>query len=259
MCSIIRHMTMQVPQNQYSRFSRRYLVQQAMGSERYKYSKAVQFKKRRHVSRSGTPDPPDLSRNWSNIPEDKSSYCSALMHGQLCSTFYRMSPRNRDSASIQYFGEWSKIKCPKLRKEMQQVFERAFRCKLPRNEEIRRQIRSESPTAQRRHQPATQRKDRSAKSRRSRDRAEDQEQEQVKERKRNMTVPGPLAKHGQAHNAEAEDIITKMETLIDQIGTSMISGWTAACDESYEKFTDFAERIRSLRKISEELSFLIDD
>ena len=230
-------------------------------TERYKYRKAVLSKKRRHVSRSGTPDPPDLSRDWSNTPEDK-SYCSALMHAQLCYTFYRMSPRSRHSASIQYYAAWRKIKCPKLSKDMQQVFERAFMCKLPLDEESRRQIRSESPTAQRRHHPSTQREDRTlSKSRRSRDRADVQEQEQVKEMKRNMTVPGPLAQHGQAHNAEAEDIfiITQMETLIDHIGTSMKDGWTRACDESYDKFTDFAESIRSLKKISEELSFLIDD
>ena len=252
---------MQVPQNQYSRFSRRYLVQQAMGSEHYKYRKAAQCKKRQHVSLSATLDPPDLSGVWSNRPEDK-SYCSLLIYAQAYSTFYRMSHRDRHSASIDYYAAWSKIKCPKLKKEMRVVFERAFRRTLPRNEENRRQIRSESPMAQRRHHPATQREDRTfVKSRRSRDRAEVQEQEQVKERKGNMTVPGPLAQHGQAHNAEAEDIfiITQMETLIDHIGTSMKDGWTRACDESYDKFTDFAESIRSLKKISEELSFLIDD
>lgn len=258
MCSIIRHLTMQVPQNQYSRFSRRYLVQQAMGSECYKYRKAAQCKKRQHVSRSGTPDPPDLSRGWSNRPEDK-SYSSALMYAQRYSTFYHMSYRDRQSASIDYYAAWSKIKCPKLKKEMRVVFERAFRRTLPRNEENRRQIRSESPMAQRRHHPATQRGDRTlVKSRRSRDRAEVQEQEQVKERKGNMTVPGPLAQHGQAHNEEDEAIIAKMQTLIVKIGTSMKDGWAAACDESIENCTNFAECIRSLPKISKELSFLID-
>ena len=217
------------------------------------------YKRRRHASRnrSYSRDPPDLSRDWSQRVGD--DYClSALVHAATLSTFSHMSPRDQDRQSMQYYQRWNKIQCPILKNHMKQVFEGIFNRELPVSKQGRRQIRSESPTAQRRHHPATPRGDRMCLKRpRSSKRARNQEQKLPK-RKRNSTASGSASEcisHDGAHS-QSPGIgreIAEKEKLIEQIGQCLIEGWHKTCDKMSTHWRSFADHIKSLPKLSEEL------